>query len=1197
MIQIADRYSRINKIDKIKDTTADISSYLSESRRRMSEFKPKLGRLSQTKRSSMASNLNRELRASTGAASDTYFSFPFAYDPAVSSVDRMWLPEDRRQQTRYWRTYYATDPLVGNVLDMYSEMPISDFELRGPGVEGEVKRDLEDMCSECDILQTMMFMIREFLVIGEVAPHCFFNKIKGMWTHITIHNPDFLEVYDSPLVDHDPIIELMPDEEMRKILTSGDPRMMELRNRLPKDILTRLIAKMNIPLSNLNVTFIPRKQHPYYIRGTSILSRLFKIFIYEDAIYDASVATARRHAGPLKIVKLGDPATGWLPEPGEEERVAELLAESELDPNAFMIYHYGINFEAFGTTERIMNIGKEWDFIERAKLIGLGISKAFVTGEVTYASAEKGLEVFLSRLLTLRQFFENRWMKQKFFKPIAMINGWYLPTSAEVSHRVRTKRAEGDRRLIIPEIEWKKALRPTIDSDKISTYNTLRDKGLFIAPSTIMSAAGLDFRKEAKQSKDEQKWLEKEGLTPLPGTEGSGMPAGGTPTGGGIPTGGGGIPDQPMSGGLPGVPAEKDVDILKEHEEEKKRKEDFQEKNRHERDDAFLIGDGNKERKDFTKYFHKSAEAEIMENQAEGFGIVSQFDTPVMDDPENYESREDWQKALNNSKIPQDAKRYIKSLENTISDGWENSFESFWKKIEPRYKEMGKMSESEVSIILSDSIADHIKKLNIESIDNDLTGIFHNGKVHAYEALGFIEFKKSKVGFVKSSVTIDSMEDDLVLRSMKDRLKKNLVQLTNEDLKKYVIGKIQESLKEAFVKSSSSEELKNSLKKVYEDSLWKLQRASRVESTNNFVVATLLGFKDQGIKRAKWNAHKDHKTCPKCRGLNGVEFDVDYLLSLGAYPLVATTHHQCRCWITPVIGDIDSWRTEVLLANYRTKFQTPIKVEYPVEKITKDFSIGTKECKNVPTDIERPFKTAYSRIKDSKYSSLWPNKVEFVPDVAEVDEFKKKFGDKKDLRNRVQYWKDASGKFWVSNFYTKDKDPQASTIRLWAENVWPKVAGTWSGLYEEKMKPMRVPDLDVETVDRISDVLSPIPIVIPFRVGVMRGISLNKKFRELGETVARDMLRTAQVRDIDIESIINWRTINPSWTTTGKAVEVGEKDLQQEGFVNETAKRSPKDLFVESISTYVGDGFLLNFRDEQSYEQIKSSIFGGKEFI
>ena len=127
--------------------------------------------------------------------------------------------------------------------------------------------------------------------------------------------------------------------------------------------------------------------------------------------------------------------------------------------------------------------------------------------------------------------------------------------------------------------------------------------------------------------------------------------------------------------------------------------------------------------------------------------------------------------------------------------------------------------------------------------------------------------------------------------------------------------------------------------------------------------------------------------------------------------------------------------------------------------------------------------------------------------------------------------------------------------------------------------------------------MKPVPIVQPFRVGMMRGISLNKKFREQGDEMVREALRDAQVNENDTEKILTWRGINPSWTTTGNSVEVGERDLQQEGFVSELAKRSAKDLFVESLGTYVGDGFLLNFRDGESYEHLKNTIFNGKEFM
>ena len=1161
MILLADKHT---KLDKIKDTSVDVSDLMKErTREALSRFKPKVGRLSQSNKSSLMSNVKRDLQASAGA--ETFFSFPFAYDPATSSVDRMWLPTDRREQNRYWRTFYATDPLCGNVMDMYAELPISDFELTGPGIEGDVKNLYEDMCQECDIMQTLIFMIKEFLILGEVTPHCFFKKAKGIWTHITIHDPDHIEVFDSPLVDHDPVIELIPDEEMRKIFTSTDPRMMELRRRIPKEIMTRLVSRMNIPLSNLNCTFIPRKAHPYFVRGMSILSRLFKIFIYEDAIYDASIATARRHAGPLKIVKLGDPQSGWLPEPGEEERVAELLAQSELDPNAFMIYHYGINFEAFGTTDKIMNIGKEWDWIERAKLTGMGISKAFVTGEVTYASAEKGLEVFLSRLLTLRQLFENMWLTPKFFKPIAQINQLYMPTPAEVSHHIKIKKGKAERRLIVPSIEWQKTLRPAVDADKMDAFLKLKEKGFPVSFSKTMSTAGLDFKEQARMTKEENDFMKKEGLSPQPeeGGEG-GMPTGAMPTSG--PTGPSVSPD-----GLPGVPASKG-----EIKEENKK-------------DYFLTGSGNKGQLENSL---KEKEEEL-----EGFGVFAEFKTPPIDNPHNYKSREDWQRALHNSKIPQDAKNHIKNLENSISDGWEHSFDSMWDRLESKIGRFGieSVSSNDIHGSVVESILEHMKKMDTSLIDNSLNGIFHHGKLHSYEALNFEDYKKKK-GFKISAVTIDNMEDDLVLRHMKERLEDHLAGVTNDDIRMAITEKVKEALGDAIAKSASSAELKKAIKSIYNNAVWRLQQAVRTEASNNFVVATLLGFKEQGIKKAKWNAHNDDVTCPKCRGLDGLEFDVNYLLSLGNHPLIKMAHHQCRCWLTAVISHIDWDRIEKQYAQTRTKFQTPARIEYPVE-IKKTFTTQGNQFKNIPVEYEKPIKAVQNRVREASFLDEWPKEVEFVADVADSPEFIKIYGKREDLKNRVQYWKDASGKVWVSNFYIKDKEPQSSIVKIWAENIWPKVSEYWKESYKEKMQPKRIPDLSQEAVNRISDVLKPIPIVQPFRVGMMRGISLNKQFREQDDEMVREALRNAQVDETDVEKIVMWRGINPSWTTTGNSVEVGERDLQQEGFVTELAKRSAKDLFVESLGTYVGDGFLLNFRDIESYERLKNTIFNGKEFM
>jgi hypothetical protein len=219
------------------------------------------------------------------------------------------------------------DPVVGTGLDMYSEMPWSDVKLTGEGVEGEVRKVYETMWETCSVLSLLPTMVREFLGVGEVIPHCFFDDSEGIWTYIALHNPDNLEVIDAPFIKMEPIVEFVPDDQLRAILTSSDPDLQEVRSRLPPELIAKLYARQNIRINTeTNATFIARKLHPYETRGTSLLSRMWRIFMYEDAIFNASIATARRHAGPLKIAKLGNPQTNWIPGPDQERRLLELMA-------------------------------------------------------------------------------------------------------------------------------------------------------------------------------------------------------------------------------------------------------------------------------------------------------------------------------------------------------------------------------------------------------------------------------------------------------------------------------------------------------------------------------------------------------------------------------------------------------------------------------------------------------------------------------------------------------------------------------------------------------------------------------------------------------------------------------------------------------------------------------------------------------
>jgi len=498
------------------------------------------------------------------------------YQPEFGSSDRQQYPVHRILANRYWRLFTKLDPYIGTCIDMYGSMPWSDFQLTGEGVTGEVKEHYEVMLKEINVISTLESMVKEFLGVGEACPHAFWDENRGMWTHVSLHNPDQLEVISTPFIKMEPVVEFIPDDRLRAVLTSNNRLLGKVREQMPPELIAKLVARQNIPLSPINFTFIPRKMHPYDTRGTSIISRMWRVLMFEDAVFEASLQTARRMAAPLKLLKMGNPTTGWIPGPEHERKMLEMLAQAEVDPMAWIVTHYGVQTELVGVQERVMNITGHINTIEQYKLVAMGINKGFLTGDTNYASSITGLSVFMQRMKSMRNFFVNGWLIPKIFKPMAQMNGWIKPSKKELAGRYRVKRSareiEQENRWIIPGIQWEKQLDSTVNTELVNVMNILEGQlGLKFSKTTKFAAAGKHFEEETKKIIEEtkyeqslQQYLPASAIDGGPGATGGGMSAPSpTPTDGGESEEGkpaeegeaGGAAGNP--GGAPGPAADK----------------------------------------------------------------------------------------------------------------------------------------------------------------------------------------------------------------------------------------------------------------------------------------------------------------------------------------------------------------------------------------------------------------------------------------------------------------------------------------------------------------------------------------------------------------------------------------------------------------------------------------------------------------
>jgi hypothetical protein len=450
------------------------------------------------------------------------------YDPEITTT-AIYLPRNIRQKNRWCRWFFDHDEFVGAVLELHAELPYSRAEIVVD--DTTIKRHIEECLDKTNFFSMLPAIDLEFMKIGEVFIHTPWDEAKGMWSHIIIHNPDFIEVRTTPFADSESVIELRPDDELRKIVHSTKPEDQQLKKRLPKEVVRRVLTGKNIMLDSREVTHIARRSNPYDIRGTSLLNRLFRLLMYEDKLREAQITIADNFIYPLKIFKLGDPQKGWIPDESHQRALAQMLQNANFDPNFSLIYHYGLQVEYMTVADKVMRLDKEWQEISEKKMIALGISKEMLTGGSTYAAANVGLQTQLARYKAKRDLFEVRWMMDKFFRVMAEKNEWYKRDAREILGHYRVKRTaeESRQRLIMPKMMWHKKLMMRDDQQFLTFLNNVYAQGKGpISAITMLMSMGLDTESELRNKSRQKEFEEMIGeYIQTPAAVGPATPGGG----------------------------------------------------------------------------------------------------------------------------------------------------------------------------------------------------------------------------------------------------------------------------------------------------------------------------------------------------------------------------------------------------------------------------------------------------------------------------------------------------------------------------------------------------------------------------------------------------------------------------------------------------------------------------------------------
>lgn len=449
---------------------------------------------------------------------------PLYHDLLYNNIGQFQTPRAKQTHNKLMRQIYDFDPIAGPAIDLYSDLPWSSFDIGGIS-DPAILHIYEDALNNLKLEHYLPQITANYLVYGRICLHFLFDAGPGVWTNFILHDDDDIRITPVPLLNEDPLVDLMPSASLKAFIMSKDERAQVYKDMFPSDLIDRIERGEPLPMDNSNTLYLPRRSMASDHLGTSMFSRIIGLITLERALFNASVARAQRSAGTIRILKMGRSGVdGWLPTDEEVTSAVTSLMMAEEDPVASIVGFKtsDVTVEAIAGSgqDSLWKISDENSYIEAAKMKALGLSETMLSGDATYNNLDTSLSIFLEKVKTMRDFFTRKIIIERVFEPLAKAHGFYqkdgltksrsLQPRGFVSNKIQI-RDVSDSQLILPTIQWTKPLEPRMDSSLIDLLDKAEEKGLPITLRKWATATGQNISEIQGQVADDLK-LRKEFL-------------------------------------------------------------------------------------------------------------------------------------------------------------------------------------------------------------------------------------------------------------------------------------------------------------------------------------------------------------------------------------------------------------------------------------------------------------------------------------------------------------------------------------------------------------------------------------------------------------------------------------------------------------------------------------------------------------
>lgn len=421
-----------------------------------------------------------------GFGGNTSFSTQGNFFSPQLGPDFTELPQSLREKREIYRHFYNTDELVGQAIDIHTELPLSKVRLSAPkprtapkGFESPedygnyILDRFKRMAKSTKLFQRLITMTHHYWLDGVCAIYAedstvevpmdvgydrkvvkkamvteagqavevpsveyvkrasadheelaYYQKHYEGWARLVVLPIDKVKITTFSFTDK-MRVELIPSDRDRELVEQarqGDPVAEEMVAEMPAEVRAYIEQNKLIPLG----TDPDEGSFVFLLNGRKGADDELGVSILDRCLRTLYYREKLRQAQTMIASRAMTPKRiVWSDglSDADTEALREQVDLALVDPDYSIVANYEVHWEEMGSRDRLLDLSAEYEQTERRLLAGLGVTESLMSGESLYSGDRLKLEVMNNRYLHLREIIQE-FVEDYLFKPVARRMGF-----------------------------------------------------------------------------------------------------------------------------------------------------------------------------------------------------------------------------------------------------------------------------------------------------------------------------------------------------------------------------------------------------------------------------------------------------------------------------------------------------------------------------------------------------------------------------------------------------------------------------------------------------------------------------------------------------------------------------------------------------------------------------------------------------